>query len=163
MDTPPLSWTFGDPTGWTIGAGLFALVSALLGWGVYGVSYRLLAMGSLDQSVPASRQGSIILGIVIGAVVFAGFYFTSLSGFSRLELGHDLLTIRYILPERAVTLPFIEVRNVQEEPTYKGQWRLLLVTDANGIYESALSSQADVHRAAETLRQQMANPFASGQ
>lgn len=157
MDTPPISWTFGDPTGWMIGAGFFALISALLGWVVYGVSYRLLAMGSLDQAVPASHRSSIALGTVIGAVVFAGFYSTSLSGFSRLEFGHDLLTIRYILPERTVTLPFIEVMNVQEEPAFKGRWRLMLTTDTSGVYESVLASQADVHRAAETLRRQMAH------
>ena len=61
-----------------------------------------------------------------------------------------------------MVLPFIEVMNVQEEPAFKGQWRLVVVTDTNGIYESALSSQADVHRAAEIIRQQMLQPYTAG-
>lgn len=95
-------------------------------------------------------------------MIFAAFYLTSLSGFSKLDYRTAQLTIHYILPERTVVLPFIEVMNVQEESAFKGQWRLL-TTDTSGTYESALASQTDVHRAAETLRHQMAHPYASGQ
>jgi hypothetical protein len=70
-------------------------------------------------------------------------------------------TIQYRWTGQAVVLPFIEVINVQEEPAVKGQWRLVVVTDTNGVYESALASQEDVHRAAETLRQQMLQPYAA--
>jgi hypothetical protein len=64
----------------------------------------------------------------------------------------------YILPARTVSVSFLEGINVQEEPTYKGRWRLVLSTDMGGTYESALSWQADVHQAAEWLRREMRQP-----
>lgn len=64
-----------------------------------------------------------------------------------------------MLPERTVVLPFIDVRHVQEEPAFKGQWRLMLTTETSGTYESVLASQSDVHKAGEFLRQQMAHPY----
>jgi len=57
-----------------------------------------------------------------------------------------------------VVLPFNEVMNVQEEPAFKGQWRLVLITDTSGTYESALTSQADVHQAVEWIQRQMREP-----
>ena len=48
--------------------------------------------------------------------------------------------------------------DVREEPAYKGQWRLVVVTDTNGIYESALSSPSAVRAAAELLRTNMTQP-----
>ena len=153
-----MKWSFGDETGWMIGAGLFLLLSVLLGWAVYGITHRLLSMGSLDQGRAVSRRPSLLLGTLVGLAVFASFYLTSLSGFLRLEHQHGQLTMTYILPARTVILPFIEVMNVQAEPAYKGHWRLVLTTDTSGSYESALSSQADVQQAAEWLRREMQQP-----
>lgn len=155
-----MSWSFGDDTGWMIGGGIFLAISLVIGWGVYAVSNRLLAMGSLDRSVPMSRRGSVVLGLIVGGGLFAIIAMTSLSGFAHLMLQGGTLTIQYRWTGQAVVLPFIEVMNIQEEPAFKGQWRLVVVTDTNGIYESALASQADVHRAAEILRQQMLQPYA---
>ncbi len=116
-------------------------------------------MGSLDQEQPAGRRVSIVLSILLTLGIFSTFYFTSLSGFSRLDLRDSHLTIQYSLPERTVVLPFIEVLNVQEESAFKGRWRLVLITDTSGVYESTLASQADVHRAGEFLKHQMVQPY----
>lgn len=159
LDHAPLSWTFGDQTGWMVAGGFFALFSAAIGWIVAGLSSRLLTMGSPDQTVPASRRGSIILGMIVGGSIFSTLALTSLSGFAQLALQNGTLTLQYRWTGEKVVLPFIEVMNIQEEPAYKGQWRLVVVTDTSGTYESALSSQAEVHRAAERLRQEMARPF----
>ena len=102
-----MSWSFGDETGWMIGAGVFFGIACGIGWAVYQ---------------------------------------------------HGQLTMRYILPARTVVLPFIEVMNVQEVPEYKGRWRLVLITDTSGAYESAQASRADVQQAAEWLRRQMQQP-----
>jgi hypothetical protein len=158
-----MSWSFGDPTGWMIGGGIFLAFSLAIGWVVYGVSYRLQSMGSLAQSVPASRRGSVVLGLIIGGGVLAMLAMTSLSGFAHVMLQNGTLTIQYRWTGQAVVLPFIEVINIREEPAFKGQWRLVVVTDNNGVYESALASQEDVHRAAETLRQQMQHPVSRQQ
>jgi len=91
--------------------------------------------------------------------IFSTLYVTSLSGFSQIEFRNGHLTIHYRLPERTVVMPFIEVMHVQEEPAFKGQWRLVLTTETRGTYESALASQSDVHKAGEFLRQQMAQPY----
>lgn len=91
--------------------------------------------------------------------IFSALYVTSLSGYSQLEFRNGHLTIHYMLPERTVVLPFIEVMCVQEEPAFKGQWRLVLTTETSGMYESALASQSDVHKAGEFLRQLMAQPY----
>jgi hypothetical protein len=154
-----LSWSFGDPMGWTIASVLFLLFSSGIGWAVYGLSYRLLSMGSLDQEQPAGRRVSVVLGTLLALAIFSALYVTSLSGFSQLDLRDGQLIVRYILPERTIVLPFIEVMNVQEEPAFKSQWRLVLTTDTSGSYESALASRADVHRAGEFLRQQMTQPY----
>jgi hypothetical protein len=58
-----------------------------------------------------------------------------------------------------VVLPLIEVMRVQEEPAFKGQWRLVLTTKTIGTYGSALASQSAVHKAGEFLRQQMGQPY----
>ncbi len=153
------NWSFGDPTGWTVACALFVLLSGVIGGGVYALSYRLLMMGSLDQEQRASGQMSVVLGTLVALAIFSALYFTSLSGFSRLDLSAGQLTIHYILPERTVVLPFSEIMNVQEEPAYKGRWRLVLTTDTSGTYESALASRADVHRAGAFLKEQMALPY----
>jgi hypothetical protein len=153
------SWAFGDPTGWTIACALFLLWAGVVGLGVYGISYRLLAMGSLDQEQTASRQTSVVLGILLALAIFFALYVTSLSGFSQLDLRDGQLTFRYILPERTMVLPFSEVISVQEEPAYKGQWRLVLTTETSGTYESALATRTDVRRAGEFLRERMAQPY----
>lgn len=155
-----MSWSFGDSTGWMIGAGIFALLSLALGWAVYGVSSRLLSMGPLGRSGSASRRGSVVLGLIIGGSVFVMLVMTSLSGFAQLMFQNDTLTLQYRWTGQTVVLPFIEVMHVQEEPAFKGQWRLVVVTDTNGIYESALASRADVQQAAEWLRRQMQHPTA---
>lgn len=159
MEHATLSWSFGDPTGWTIACVLFLLWSGVVGVGFYSISYRLLTMGSLDQKQLPSRRVSVILGTVIGLTVFSALYFASLSGFSQLDLYNDQLTFRYILPERTTSLPFHEVVNVQEEPAYKGRWRLILTTESSGTYESALAFRTEVHRAGDFLRQQMVQPY----
>ena len=153
-----MSWTFGDPIGWIVGCLVFGPFSLILGAGVYGISFRLVRMGSLDESRQASRRPSVVLGCLMAIGIFSALYVTSLSGFSQLEFRNGHLTIQYMLPERTMVLPFIEVMRVQEEPAFKGQWRLVLTTETKGTYESVLASQMDVHEAGEFLRKQMALP-----
>jgi hypothetical protein len=121
MKMATMSWSFGDPTGWMVGCLFFGLLSLVLGGLVYGVSSRLTSMGSLDEPRPASRRPSVILGCLMAIGIFSALYVTSLSGYSQLELRNGQLTIHYMLPERTVVLPFIEVMHVQEEPAFKGQ------------------------------------------
>lgn len=158
MEHATQSWSFGDPTGWTIACILFVLWSGVVGWGVHSISYRLLNMGSLDQKQKASRRTSVTLGALVAFAIFSALYFTSLNGFSQLDLRNGQLTFRYMLPERTMVLPFSEVMIVQEEPAFKGRWRLVLTTDTNETYESALTSRTDVRRVGDFLRQQMAQP-----
>jgi hypothetical protein len=159
MEHATLCWSFGDPTGWTVACVLFLLWSGVVGVGFYSISYRLLNMGSLDQKERPNHRASVMLGVVIGLALFSALYFTSLSGFSQLDLHNDQLTFRYILPERTTSLPFHEVINVTEEPTYKGRWRLILTTESNGTYESALAFRTEVQNAGDFLRQQMVQPY----
>jgi len=100
-----------------------------------------------------------MLGTVIALAIFSALYVASLSGFTQLELRNDQLTLRYILPERTRALSFSEVVNVHEEPAYEGRWRLIVITDSSGTYESALSFGMEVHKAADFLRQQMVQPY----
>ena len=158
MDRSILSWSFGDPTGWTIACAFLVLLSGTIGGGLYALSYRLLMMGSLDLEQKASPRASIVLGTLVALAIFSAIYLTSLSGFSRLDLNDGRLTIHYILPERTVVLPFSDILNVQEEPAFKGRWRLALTTATGGTYESALAFRDDVHRAGVFLKEQMALP-----
>ena len=158
LEMVTMTWTFGDPIGWMVGCLFFGLLSLILGGGVYGVSYRLTRMGSLDESSQASRRPSVVLGCLMAIGIFSALYVTSLSGFSQLEFRNGHLTIQYMLPERTTVLPFLEVMHVQEEPAFKGQWRLVLTTETSGTYESVLASRTEVHKAGEFLRQQMAFP-----
>jgi hypothetical protein len=116
-------------------------------------------MGSLDQKRRPRRRVSVMIGTAIALAVFSTLYFTSLRGFSQLDLRNDELTIRYILPERTTIVPFTEVINVEEEPAYKGRWRLVLTTDSSVTYESALAFRTEVQKAGEFLRQQMVQPY----
>jgi|SRR5215467_716409 len=159
MEHATLTWSFGDPTGWTVACVLFLLWSGVIGAGFYSISYRLIRMGSLDQGQRPSPRISVILGVAVALTVFAALYFTSLSGFSQLDLRNGQLTVRYILPERATTLPFHEVISVEEEPAYKGRWRLILTTESSGTYESALAFRTEVHKAGDFLRQEMVQPY----
>ena len=158
VDHVSLSWAFGDQAGWMMAASFFALLSSGIGWVVYGLFSQLRTMGSLGQSGTVSRRGGVVLGVVVGGSVFAMLALTSLSGFARLTLQEGHLTIQYRWTGQEVVLPFIEVMDVREEPAYKGQWRLVVVTDTNGSYESALSSPSAVRAAAELLRTNMTQP-----
>lgn len=154
-----MSWSFGDPTGWMVGCLFFGLLSLALGGLVYGISFRLASKGSLDEPRQASRRPSVVLACLLAMGIFSAFYITSLSGFSQLDFREGHLRIQYILPEHTVMVPFIEVMDVQEEPAFKGQWRLVLTTETSEKYESALASKSDVRKAGEFLRQQMAQPY----
>ena len=158
MEHATLTWSFGDPTGWTVACVLFLLWAGVMGVGFYSISYRLIRMGSLDQGQRPSRRISVTLGAAVALTVFAALYSTSLGGFSQLDLRNGQLIVRYILPERTTTLPFHEVISVQEEPAYKGRWRLVLTTDSR-TYESALAFRGEVHKAGDFLRQQMIQPY----
>ena len=159
MEQATLSWSFGDPSGWSVACVLFLLWSGVVGAGIYSISYRFLNMGSLDQEQRPSRRMSVLLGTVIGLGIFSALYLTSLSGFSHLDLEGGQVTIHYILPERTTVLAFGDVINVQEEPAYKGRWRLVLSTETSRTYESALASRTEVHTAGDFLRQQMVQPY----
>lgn len=150
-----MSWSFGNPTGWIIGCLFFGLLSLGLGGLVYGIAFRLTRMGSLDEPRQANRRPSVVLGCLMAIGIFSVLYVTSLSGFSQLEFRNGQLTIQYMLPERTVELPFIDVMTVQEEPAFKSQWRLVLTTETSGAYESVLASRSDVHKAGEYLRQKL--------
>ncbi|OQW43756.1 MAG: hypothetical protein A4C66_08515 [Nitrospira sp. HN-bin3] len=158
VDHVSLSWAFGDQAGWMMAGSFFALLSGGIGWVVYGLFSRLRTMGSRGQSGTVSRRGGTILGVVVGGSVFAMLALTSLSGFARLALQEGNLTIQYRWTGQKVVLPFIEVMDVREEPAFKGQWRLVVVTDTNGTYESALSSHTVVRAAAELLKTKMTQP-----
>lgn len=153
-----MSWSFGDPTGWTIACIFFVVISSVIGGGIYGLSYCLLCMGSLGEGHAVSRRFSLAMGFLFAVGIFSAVYLSTLSGFVTLELRDGQFTLQYILPERVVVLPLIEVVNVQAEPTYKGRWRLVLSTETNGTYESALASRTDVHSARASLEQQLAQP-----
>lgn len=158
MENTSLNWSFGDPTGWTIACIFFVVISSVIGGGIYGVSYRLLCMGSLGEGHTVSRRLSLTMGVLFTVGIFFAVYLSTLSGFLTLELRDGQLTLQYILPERRVVIPFTEIMTVQEEPAYKGQWRLVLSTETSETYESALASRTDVRRAGDFLRQQMAQP-----
>ena len=150
-----MTWSFGDPTGWTIACILFFVWSSLIGLGIHAISYRLLTMGFLDQTERPSRRVSVTLGTVVAMAVFSALYYTSLRGFTQLDLRDDELTFRYILPDRTTSLPFYNVTTVQEEPAHKSQWRLILITDSSGTFESVLASRREVHQAGNILREQL--------
>lgn len=150
-----MSWSFGDPAGWTLACMLFLLWSSVLGLAIYSISYRLLTMASLDQTEQPSRRVSVTLGVVVAIAVFTALYVTTLSGFTRLDLRDGELTFRYSLPDRAVSLPLNDVVTVKEEPAHKSQWRLILTSDSSETFESALSSRVEVHKAGNFLREQM--------
>ena len=158
MKHATLTWSLGDPTGWTIVFILFLLWSGVVGLAVYRISYHLLSMGSLDQEQKARRRTSLVLGKLVAFGIFSFIYFTILSGFSRLDLQDGQLTFRYIPPERTMVLWFSDVITVQEGPVFKGRWRLVLITETSGTYESALTPQADVHWTGAFLRQQLTQP-----
>ena len=155
MENASLNWSFGDPTGWTIACIFFVVISSVIGVGIYALSYRLLCMGSLSEGQAVSRRFSLTMGFLFAVGIFFAVYLSTLSGFLTLELRDSQLTLRYILPERTVILPVIEVMTVQEEPAYKSQWRLVLSTETSGTYESALAARTEVHRAGEALRQRI--------
>ena len=71
-----MSWSFGDPTGWMVGCLIFGLFSLVLGGGVYGISFRLTRMGSLDDPHQASRRLSIVLGCLMAIGIFSALYVT---------------------------------------------------------------------------------------
>jgi hypothetical protein len=155
LDPQALSWSFGDPTGWVIAGGFFLVLSIGIGWLVYGISYRLLARGGLGLRDRLPRWPRALLGTVVALGIFVLLYASSLRGFSRLDYRHGQLTIHYLVPARSAVLGFIQVMNIQEAPAFKGRWRLVLITDVSGSYESALASRDDVHQAAEWLRREM--------
>jgi hypothetical protein len=152
-----MSWSFGDQTGWMIGCGFMLLFSIGLGWIIQSLSFRFLSMGSLDQEQKVCRLG-VILGASVALAIMSAFYVTSLSGFSQLEYRNGLLTMHYPLLVRTVALPVTEVMTVRADPQFKGQWRVVLITDTSGTYESALASEAYVHQASNFLKQQIAQP-----
>ena len=79
MKHATLTWSLGDPTGWTIVFILFLLWSGVVGLAVYRISYRLLSMESLDQEQKARRRTSLVLGTLVAFGIFSVIYFTILS------------------------------------------------------------------------------------
>jgi len=150
-----MSWSFGDPTGWTSACIVFLVISCVIEVGISSLSYRLLCMGSLGEGQAVGRRFSFALGFLCAVGIFSAVYLSSLTGFVTLEFHDGQIVLEYILPKRTVVLPVTEVFHIQEEPAYKGRWRLVLSTEPSETYDSALASGAEVHRAGAWLSNEL--------
>lgn len=156
METTLLSWSFGDPIGSTVAGVVFVALAGGIGFMVYGASYRLLTMGSLDETHRVSHRFSLALGLLFALVIFSACYATTLSGFFQLDLQGGQLTFHYMLPERIHTVAVEDVADLREEPAFKGQWRLIVTTADGDRYESVLATHEAVRQAEEALIQRVA-------
>ncbi len=156
MESTLLSWSFGDPIGLSIAGVVFVALSGGIGFVVYGASYRLLTMGSLDEKHRGSHRFSLALGILFALVIFSACYTTALSGFFQLDLQGEQIAFHYMLPERIHTVAVEDLADLREEPAFKGQWRLIVTTADGDTYESVLATHEAVRQAEEALTQRVA-------
>jgi hypothetical protein len=134
---------FGSRAGSALALGLFGVLFGALGWGVRRECRR--------------RGVGPRAAAVVGGLLFAGplvlVYASSLGGFYELRVHADRVESRALLPMLSTRTERADLARVDEEPAFRGRWRLVLVDASGGRRESATASREAVESAARLLRE----------
>lgn len=146
------TFTFGSASGTRLAFYFFVSIAVLVGFAVYWLLAHPDVRRERFRSWPAaSRDTALTIGVAMALVVILGVYFTSLSGFQRLELHGNELRVFYILPRHNVVFRRDQIAAVRRTKSYQGRWCLNLYTTAGHRLESARADEATVRRAWERL------------
>jgi len=144
---PALTFEFGSRSGSWFALVLFAVLFAILGWGVAREFRRRAAMAPL-------------LARTFGAALFAGplllVYASSLGGFYDAELDGPALRMLFLLPATATETPLTDVTSAEPQPWYRGRWRLVIVASSGARYESATWHREQVLESAARIKRAIA-------
>jgi len=145
------SFEFGSTSGSLVACILFAGVAAVIGIAVSTTVAHAVRRGWLQVRHP--RLAGTALGVMASVLVFASIYFSTIEGFYHLTTTPTTFELTYILPERKVTLPLVELSEITRVPTYKSRWKLVLYTRTGQRFESAQASYPDVLAAWTSLKE----------
>jgi hypothetical protein len=146
-----MSYALASASGLMFGFWFFLILSAAIAFIIYGL-----------LSWPSVRRHELGLGIVrkaiaipmaslIGVVIFAAIFLSSLAGFHTVTIGNDDVTLAYAVPPLSVSMRYAEIGDVIRMPAYKSRWRLVVYTATGQKFESAPGSYRPVKEAAEEI------------
>ena len=146
-----MSYALTSASGLIFGFWFFLILSAVIAFIIYGL-----------LSGPSARRRELRLGVVrtalaiplaflIGLVIFATIFLSSLAGFHTVTIGTDDITLAYAVPPLAVSMRYAEIGDVIRTPSYKSRWRLEIYTTTGQKFESAAGSYRPVKEAAEEI------------
>ena len=134
------AFTFGSLSGSWLTLGFFAAMFAGLGW--------VIARAIRQRT--GERAAARVCGGLVFLVPVTLLWMTTVNGFYSVETMPDRLRLTY-LSGLTTELVFSDVALVNEQPWYKGRWRLVIIDGAGRRYESATSDRTVVDRAVHGL------------
>src|SRR5262245_28096872 len=146
-----MAYALASASGLMFGFWFFLVLSAAIAFIIYGllswpsVRRRELGLGVVRKMI------AIPLACLIGVVIFAAIFLSSLAGFHTVTVGNDDITLAYAIPPLSVSVRYADIGDVIREPAYKSRWRLQIYTTTGSRFESAPGSYRPVKDAAEEI------------
>jgi hypothetical protein len=128
------------------GARVACVVFLLLSVGLAAVLYAVLVRASGSRAVfreePRVRGPvATVAGLLVFSLLFGTVYATLLNGFYRVELHEEEVLLHYLFPSHVVTLPRVELAEVERVAMLPGRWSVRLYTHQGVAYPSALAQE----------------------
>lgn len=138
----------GSVAGMLFAAVFFLIISAAISY----VAYALLARPETRRAEfirlgAAPQRTALIIGSLLGSVIFLIVSRSIFTGFSRIEADGELLRLRYVLPPRTVAIRRDQLTLLEKKYTYKFIWRMAITTKNGQTYVSQSASGAAIEAA----------------
>jgi len=121
---------------------VFLLLALGLAAGLYAVLVRASGGRAVFHEEPRVRGPvATVASLLLFAFLFGTVYATVLSGFYRVELHEEEVLLHYLFPSHVVSLPRVELAEVERVAMLPGRWSVRLHTHQGAMYPSALAQE----------------------
>ena len=149
-----LSFEFGSLTGHWVAFLLFGGIAALCGYAVSRVAGTFAALPGETPYFGTTPRAKRIIGAAVTGLLLVFIWFGLWSGFHRLDVTPDVVTLRYSVPSRSRVIPTKQIEQLDWRPGPRST-RVLVITTTDGraFQSMQTTSGRDADRALlESLR-----------
>ena len=149
-----LSFEFGSLTGHWIAFLFFSGIAAFCGYAVSRIAGTFAALPGERPYFGTTPRAKRIIGAAVTGLLLVFIWFWLWSGFHRLDVSPDAVTLRYHVPPRSRVIPTKQIEQLDWRPGPRSTRALVITTTDGGRFQSMQSTRGrDADRALlESLR-----------
>jgi hypothetical protein len=139
----PQTFFFGSVSGSWVAFALFGGIAVFVGMATTAILRRFAARpGELRYygTTPVARR---LVGFIVGSAVFIPIWWWLWSGFYQLDVGRDLVTLRFDVPSRQRLLARADIAGARWDAGQKSTHVLVIETRSGKTYRSTQTSPND--------------------